>query len=191
MKAVIFRCILYLEKIITRYRFDFYCYKYSENIDAGTNIAFGKNTAVVIFASGTRSKLSIKNNCDFRRNCIITLDGVGMLTIRENNFFNNGCSITCLNEIEVGQDNLFGENVKIYDHNHIFSDPEISIRNQGFNKGKVVIGNNCWIGSNCIILNGVTIGSNVIIGANNLIYKSIPSNTIVKSVAQVTIINRI
>jgi acetyltransferase-like isoleucine patch superfamily enzyme len=50
-----------------------------------------------------------------------------------------------------------------------------------FKIGKIIIGNDCWIGSNVTILNNVDIGDNVIIGANNLIYKSIPSNTIVKA----------
>lgn len=40
--------------------------------------------------------------------------------------------------------------------------------------GKVVIGNNCFIGMNTTILKGVRIGDNCIIGANSLVNKNIP-----------------
>ena len=86
-----------------------------------------------------------------------------------------------MGEIEIGMNNIFGECIKIYDHNHIYNKMEGLISEQGFKIGKIKIGDNCWIGSNCIILNNVTIGDNVVIGANNLVHKSVPSNTVVKA----------
>jgi acetyltransferase-like isoleucine patch superfamily enzyme len=44
--------------------------------------------------------------------------------------------------------------------------------------GRVKIGNNIYFGKNCTILKGVTIGDNCIIGANSLINKSIPANSV-------------
>lgn len=44
--------------------------------------------------------------------------------------------------------------------------------------GKVVIGNNVWLGENVTILKGVTIGDNVVIGIGSIVTKSIPSNSI-------------
>ena len=101
--------------------------------------------------------------------------------IGQNVFFNNYCSINCLEHVEIGSDTMFGESVKIYDHNHLYKiDTTVSINREEFKKDPVKIGNNCWIGSNVIILMGVTIGDNVVIGANCLIHKSVPSNSIVK-----------
>ncbi len=40
------------------------------------------------------------------------------LIIGDNVFMNNYCSINCLDEIEIGENTLFGEGVKLYDHNH-------------------------------------------------------------------------
>lgn len=45
--------------------------------------------------------------------------------------------------------------------------------------GKVVIGNNVRTGHNVTILKGVTIGDNCFIGANSLVTKSMPSNSII------------
>ena len=103
----------------------------------------------------------------------------GELTIGENCFFNNQCSITCLGKIEIGSNNQFGEAVLIYDHNHNFRDKTQLVSNQGYTIGKIKIGNNCWIGSHVVILKDVTIGDNVVIGAGCIIHKSIPGNSVV------------
>ena len=125
----------------------------------------------------------------FRKNFIIMIRE-GFLQIGNGTCFNNNCSINCMGSIKIGDNCLFGESVKLYDHNHIYSDPYKNIIEQGFNIGKIEIGNNCWIGSNVTILNNVTVGDNVIIGANSLIYKSIPSNTIVKCKSEIVITSR-
>lgn len=44
--------------------------------------------------------------------------------------------------------------------------------------GKVTIGNNCRFGRNVMILKGVSIGDNVFVGANSVVNKDIPSNSI-------------
>lgn len=85
---------------------------------------------------------------------------------------------------------LFGENVKMYDHNHVYADRETPISKQGMRVGEIRIGRNCWIGSNTVILANVEIGDNVVIGANCLIYKSIPSNSVVKNKTELIIQNR-
>ena len=44
--------------------------------------------------------------------------------------------------------------------------------------GRVIIGNNVFIGAESIILPNITIGDNVIIGAGNIVTKDIPPNSI-------------
>ena len=140
------------------------------------------------FISEPIKELSIFENVAFRRFCTILLYSNAILKIHKNVFFNNNCSINCLGEISIGENTIFGESVKIYDHNHIYSKSfPIEILTNSFTIGKIEIGKNCWIGSNVTILNNVTIGDNVIIGANCLIYKSIDSNCIVKSNQSLTI----
>jgi acetyltransferase-like isoleucine patch superfamily enzyme len=45
--------------------------------------------------------------------------------------------------------------------------------------GRVIIGNNVFLGMGAIILKGVKIGSNCIIGAHSVVTKDIPSNSVV------------
>ncbi len=128
------------------------------------------------------SKILIEEKVVFREFCNILVYPKAHLIIRSNVFFNNYCSINCLEKIEIGENTLFGECVKLYDHDHLYSrEPKIKVHSDKFTTAPIYIGKDCWIGSNVTILKDVTIGDNVIIGANNLIRKSVPPNTVVKA----------
>lgn len=76
--------------------------------------------------------------------------------------------------IEIGDDVTIANNVQILAHDH-------SVRVfTGYGKvGKVIIGNNVFIGAKALILANVKIGDNVIIGAGSIITKDIPSDSVV------------
>lgn len=132
--------------------------------------------------------IEISRNVIFKEFCNVLIFKEGSLKIGTGVFFNNYCSINCLDKITIGDNTIIGESVKIYDHNHAYDKkPVIKVNPGEYTMGPVVIGKHCWIGSNVTILKGVTIGDNVIIGANCLIYKSIPSNSIVKATTSVEI----
>ena len=48
--------------------------------------------------------------------------------------------------------------------------------------GKIVVGNNCFIGHGAKIMPGVTIGDNVIVGACAIVTKDVPSNSVVAGI---------
>ena len=64
-------------------------------------------------------------------------------------FFNNHCSIRCEHHIEIGKDTMFGDGVRIFDHNHQYSN--YHVEKIAFNYGKISIGKNCWIGANVVV----------------------------------------
>lgn len=105
--------------------------------------------------------------------------GENAKVILENNvFMNNYCSINAIEKIEIGENTLLGEGVKLYDHNHEYNDHIVEHRK--FTSSPIKIGKNCWLGSNVTVLKGVTIGDNCIIGANCLVHKNVPAGTILK-----------
>lgn len=124
----------------------------------------------------------------FRDNFHIYIEEDGILKIGRNVFFNNNCSVTVRLKVSIGANCIFGENVKIYDHNHKFKEPNTPIYKQGFSSEEIVIEDDCWIASNVIILKGVHIGRHSVIGAGVIVYKDIPSNSVVMC-HQNTIIN--
>lgn len=122
-------------------------------------------------------RIKIEKGVTIRRGVIFRAIS-GRIEIGNNCFFNNYCSINSLKKISIGDDCIFGEGVKIYDHNHIYG-KNVTTSKSGYNVDEIKIKNNVWIGSNVTILKGVTIGNNVVIGANSLIYKDVPDNSLV------------
>ena len=68
----------------------------------------------------------------FRKGLQLTAELGGTITIGDNVFFNNDCAVHAIEEIHIGDDTIFGENVRIYDHNHRFADADESIKGQGY-----------------------------------------------------------
>ncbi len=132
-----------------------------------------------LYFDASDSSVEIGDNVQLRDYCQFRTGMNGKLKIGDRVFFNNHCSITCFNEITIGNDCQFGESVKFYDHNHHFRNKAKLMKQQGYSIGSIRIGNNCWFGSNVIILKDVEIGDNVVVGAGCVIYRSVPSNTIV------------
>ena len=157
------------------------------NVFMHDSLYLGDHTNISI--PGNVKELTIAENVSTRMFCNFLMHSNSTLIIHKGVFFNNYCSINCLGYIEIGENTMFGEGVKVYDHNHSYSyqKDQLIVEKGEFKIGAIKIGKNCWIGSNVTILNNVEIGDNVIIGANCLIYKSIPANSIVKLNAGYTI----
>ena len=168
------KCKLIIFKLIYNDRFS-----YTSNISIGCRFS--------LFMDNSKSFFNLGENIQFRNDITIRVLDNAFLKIGKSVFFNNSCSINCLSEISIGDNTQFGESVKIYDHNHQYRNLNISINQQGYVKGKVIIGSNCWIGSNVVILKDVEIGDNVVIGAGCVIFKSIPSNSIVYNNQNLTV----
>ena len=129
-------------------------------------------------------RFSVGKNTTFRKNFGLYLEKGASIKIGHDCFFNRGCSVNCLESVEIGNHTIFGENVKIYDQNHKFRDRTKLIREQGYSTGRV---KNCWICTNAVILKGVEIGDNSVIGAGSVIHHDIPANSVVKSNGGITI----
>lgn len=140
-----------------------------------------------IYLDDSSSRIIFKKNIQIKENCKFLCYSNGVLTVNEGVFFNNNCSVNCLHKIEIGENTIFGESVKIYDHNHLFLDSNVLVKSQGYSYGEIKIGKNCWVGSNVMILKGVTIGDNSVIGAGCVIYKNVPPNSIVKNLSNLDI----
>lgn len=125
------------------------------------------------------SRCQVGRNFQFRKGFTLLIDKDGDVRIGDDVFFNNYCTVCAMKEITIGNGTIFGENVKIYDHNHIYKNPNILIKKQGYTSGSIHIGNHCWIGSNVTILKGVKIGDNCVIGASCVVYRDVPTNSIV------------
>lgn len=110
-------------------------------------------------------------------NCSISARENAQIEIGGDVFFNKNCTIVAREKVTIESDCLFGPNVYICDHDHVF-DTE-NLYTDKFKTAPISIGRGTWIGAGCIILKGAIIGKNCIIGAGSVITGTIPDGMIV------------
>lgn len=92
-------------------------------------------------------------------------------------FFNQGCYVTSLKRIEIGNNCLFGPNVTIVDHDHDYRFLNTK-RGSEYICKDILIGQNVVVGANTVILKGSIIGDNSIIGASSVVSGVVHANSI-------------
>jgi len=138
-------------------------------IRADTEITIGKDARLSID--------SINVNTNVHLEC-----KRGEMKLGRGVILNRNCIIACRHKITIGDNCLFGPNVCIYDHDHLYDSNGVSP--DKFKCSEIIIEDSCWIGANAVILRGTHIGKNSVIGAGIVVNGSIPSNSLVLSVKE-------
>lgn len=105
------------------------------------------------------------------------------VSIGENCNLGEYLHLTCIDEVVIGSGVLTGRWVTITDNAHgsseEISEGTVPHDRKLYSKGPVIIEDNVWIGDKATILPGITIGKNSIVGANSVVTKSVPPNSVV------------
>jgi acetyltransferase-like isoleucine patch superfamily enzyme len=87
--------------------------------------------------------------------------------------------IGCSGKITIGNNVMLGPRVSIYAENHVFDNPNITIKEQGVQKMDVIIEDDCWIASNAVITAGVTIGKGSVVAAGAVVTETVAPFSVV------------
>lgn len=89
-----------------------------------------------------------------------------------------GLHNTIIGPVVIGSHVNLAQGITITALNHIFSDPQKRIDEQGVCTDQVIIEDDTWIGANAVILPGVTIGRHSVIAAGAVVTKDIPPHSL-------------
>lgn len=103
------------------------------------------------------------------------------IRIGSRNYFNRNLMIDACGSIEIGDDNMFGPDVYVTDSNHAFG-RDAAPGLAPMNKGRVKIGNRCWIGAKAIILKDVELGDGCVVAAGAVVTRSFAPGSVVAGV---------
>lgn len=81
--------------------------------------------------------------------------------------------------VQLGDDVKISLDVQFVTHDggmHVFRNLDLSPKADKF--GRIIVGNNVFIGMRTIIMPNVKIGDNVVIGAGSVVTRDIPSNSV-------------
>lgn len=94
--------------------------------------------------------------------------------------------IGAVQRVEIGAHTLIAQGSYITDADHIFSNPDVPLAQQGMRvKGPTIIEDNVWIGANVVVTSGVRIGRGSVIGAGSVVTRDVPPYSIALGVPAV------
>jgi acetyltransferase-like isoleucine patch superfamily enzyme len=101
------------------------------------------------------------------------ISGWGKLRFGDRVFINVGTTIIAVEQIIVGDDVAFANDVYVID-----SDSH-GVEGRPHRQAPVAIGDGCWIGARAMILPGVTIGKRVLVAAGAVVTRDVPDDSLV------------
>lgn len=137
------------------------------NIRAGCKFNFKNKNSRIVFT----------NNNDIGINSEFNI--FGTLKIGHNSFINSSAYFIVGENLSIGNNVLIGPYVKVLGANHIFSDVNLPIIQQGYKLDDIQIQDNVWIGAGVTILGNVIIEEGAIVAAGSIVTKNVPRNAIV------------
>lgn len=84
--------------------------------------------------------------------------------------------------VKIGANVIMGQYVSFHSENHIYSNCEALIKDQGVTRLGIVIHDDCWIGAKATILDGSDIGSGSVIAAGAVVKGCFPSGSVIGGV---------
>jgi len=99
--------------------------------------------------------------------------GWGKLRVGDRVFFNDGVFISCVHEINIGND------VAIANDAYLTDSDSHGVEGRRVREAPINVGNGVWIGARTIILPGVTIGDRALIAAGAVVTRDVPHDTLV------------
>lgn len=96
------------------------------------------------------------------------------ITTGKNCFFGEYTCIRGQGGVKIGDGVYTGTQVQIAAVNHVFSDPDTFIKDQGITAEGIIIEDDVWLGSGVVVVDGVTIGKGSVVGAGAVVTKSLP-----------------
>jgi acetyltransferase-like isoleucine patch superfamily enzyme len=104
---------------------------------------------------------------------VTLISGWGKIRFGDRCFVNTGSTIIAVEEITVGDDVAFANEVYVMD-----SDSH-GVEGRPHRQAPVRIGNGCWIGARAMIMPGVTLGDRVLVAAGAIVTKDVPDDCLV------------
>jgi len=156
----------------------------ASNLQFGKSCTIEKNVSLDCFASkklifgdvvkiGAFSTISTTSH--------LSKYGIG-LEIGNNSAVGEYSYFGCSGGVKIGNDVIMGQYISFHSENHIFSDENKLIREQGVTSKGIELGNNIWVGSKVTFLDGCKIGDNSVVAAGSVVKDKFPENVVIGGV---------
>ena len=101
------------------------------------------------------------------------------IRVGRNVFVNQGCTLSDIGGIEIGDDVLIGPHVSLISSGHPLGPHE---RRRQIVAAPIVVERNVWLAARSTILQGVTVGADAVVAAGAVVTRDVPPGTLVAGV---------
>jgi lipopolysaccharide O-acetyltransferase len=143
---------------------------------------FGKNSFIapgydLLFVQ--LKGISTGDNVMIGKNAWLQTQDNGKITIGKGTQIGRNLVASAINEIQIGKDCLISYGVSIFDHDHDTSQKGSPMKSGLTKPEKTIIEDHCFIGAHSFILKGVHLGRHCVVGANSVVTRSFPANSVI------------
>ena len=150
--------------------------RHPHKIHIGDNVMIDDNCLIDAKGAGNRG-ITIGSGVFVGRNSILSSkNGDIELGDRVNIGFN--CEVFSASRVTIGAGTLLAAYCYVIGGDHDWSDPALSVLEQGRSSTGVSIGAGAWLGAGAKVLDGVTIGDKAVIGAGAVVKDAVPASAI-------------
>lgn len=152
-----------------------------ENLVLGKNLNISPDVSFYIKGNG---KLIIEDGVSIGKGTHIEVYRDATLVLMSNSNIGFNCFISTMCSIVMGKGSAISNMVDMHDHNHKVRDldnlpnGELDCSASGFSIAPIIIEHGAVISNKCTLTAGVRVGQNSLVGANTVVTKSVPPNTV-------------
>ena len=106
----------------------------------------------------------------------------GTLTIGDKTVIGRDATVNCYLDVEIGGSTLLADWVYVTDFDHVSTDLERPIKDQGLVKSPVRIGPGCWLGVRVSVLRGTCVGAGSVLAAHTVARGDYPDHVVVAGI---------
>ncbi|ASY76565.1 DapH/DapD/GlmU-related protein [Pectobacterium polaris] len=103
----------------------------------------------------------------------------GVVTIQDNVGIAQNVHITSAGSLIIGSGTIINANVFVTNIDHVYTDINLPVSDQGFKVSDTYIGSNCFIGIGAAIQAGSILGDHCIVGANAVVRGKFPAYSVI------------
>lgn len=133
----------------------------------GKPVYLGRGARLVVEEGGS---MELERGAYVDDRCRLQVCAGARMSLGEGCYLNTNCRVVAAESVSVGAHTMFGPNVCVFDHDHVFDAEGV---HGDLASAPIAIGDRCWLGANVLVTKGASIVDGVCVGGGSVVVRSL------------------